>query len=62
MKKKEKYVVAVLLVIILLANSVEVFAAEKNVANNMKQVISIDAKNITSETGKTLEEVLGLKD
>lgn len=61
MKGKMKYIISVLSIILVVANSSNVFAAETSAGVSAEQIISIDAGKPTLETGKTLEEVLGIQ-
>ncbi len=60
-KGKMKYIISVLSIILVVANSSNVFAAETSAGVSAEQIISIDAGKPTLETGKTLEEVLGIQ-
>ena len=59
MGKKFKRVTAVLSMIFVLTNPLSVFAADAS-PNNTEDIVSVDARIITPETGKTLEEVFGV--
>lgn len=61
MKRKMKYIVSVLSIIFVAANPLSVFAADTSMEIDTEKIISIDAAKPTSETGKTLEEVLGIQ-
>ena len=61
MKGKMKYIISVLSIILVVANSSNVFAAETSAGVSAEQIISIDAGKPTLETGKKLEEVLGIQ-
>lgn len=62
MKTRKKNILVICLSMLLMfANCLDAFAADKPMVDTKEDVINIDAKATTPETGKTLEEVLGLR-